>query len=528
MGRAWNESIEFKTIEINFEKGICTLCGSKLYVGVKGDRRIYTLGSPVRFKRKRAHCANPKCANSQRQLQPDEERDLALPRWKIGWDVFCWIGFRRFKRHWSVPQICEELRDSFSIDLSPDAIESYVLQYQVMVAARHQDIHRLCAAYDGIDKVVLSIDGLQPEKGHETLYVVRELRLGRVWFAEPLVSSSNAELNRLLQRAKNLCEEIGVEAIGWVSDKQSSIVRSVKEVFPGRPHRYCDNHFVRDAAKPITDLDSQGKVKMRSRVRGLRTIEQEVLEASRLSPKDEKVSPQACKIVMTYCSAVRGILNHNEGGPLQPAGYKMRNALQEIKDSLSRLLDRKIDAPIDPWLQRLSNHIETGTAHYDNGYRMEVEEGMAIIRVLSKHLQPEEGSCKQRKRRFDYLRKKLLKGTGKWDLQVGKIMTSFRDGLFAGGDSLDIPADNLALERWFKNPKGHARRITGNKHVGTKVVYLGPTLIPTLDAHLTIDRPLSSADLHAYINAAIPKGQMEATERHQTMVFAASKKKDSG
>ena len=54
-----------------------------------------------------------------------------------------------------------------------------------MLAARQQDPEWLADAYRDIPSLVLTIDGLQPEKGHETLYVVRELTCKRVWFAEP-------------------------------------------------------------------------------------------------------------------------------------------------------------------------------------------------------------------------------------------------------------------------------------------------------------------------------------------------------
>ena len=40
-----------------------------------------------------------------------------------------------------------------------------------------------------------------------------------------------------------------------------------------------------------------------------------------------------------------------------------------------------------------------------------------------------------------------------------KMMSSFEPGVFVGGESADCPADNLALERWFKRPKGHERRL---------------------------------------------------------------------
>ena len=40
--------------------------------------------------------------------------------------------------------------------------------YYTMRAARQQDPERLAAAYKEIDALVLTIDGLPPEKGHET------------------------------------------------------------------------------------------------------------------------------------------------------------------------------------------------------------------------------------------------------------------------------------------------------------------------------------------------------------------------
>ena len=92
-----------------------------------------------------------------------------MPRWCRGWDVVGWLGHRRFARHWSVPQLRLELQDTYQIRLSDDAIENYVGQYQTMLAARQQDPERVAEAYQDSEALVLTIDGLQPEKGHETL-----------------------------------------------------------------------------------------------------------------------------------------------------------------------------------------------------------------------------------------------------------------------------------------------------------------------------------------------------------------------
>src|SRR5438477_9168081 len=150
-----------------------------------------------------------------------------------------------------------------------------------MLAARQQDPQVLAAAYRNVAGLVLSIDGLQPEKGHETLYVVRDVQGKRIWFAEALLSSTADEVRRLLKRARDWASQLGLPVQLWLSDKQDAFVQGIAAEFPGVPHRYCANHFLRDLAKPLLSADSHAKVQMRSKVRGLRTIERAVLEQRR-------------------------------------------------------------------------------------------------------------------------------------------------------------------------------------------------------------------------------------------------------
>jgi hypothetical protein len=51
-----------------------------------------------------------------------------------------------------------------------------------------------------------------------------------------------------------------------------------------------------------------------------------------------------------------------------------------------------------------------------------------------------------------------------------------------GGDEPGLPHDILELERWFRLPKGHERRIHGHRHAGVRLVQQGATLLPALDA----------------------------------------------
>ena len=85
--------------------------------------------------------------------------------------------------------------------------------------------------------------------------------------------------------------------------------------------------------------------------------------------------------------------------------------------------------------------------------------------------------------------------------------------------------DNLDLERWFRLPKSHERRIHGRRHAGIRIVQDGPTLVLALDAHAAHPGPFTADDLLPYRTAREPPCQREALNRRKIMKKARSKKK---
>ena len=292
MSHPWAAGMAFRRIELSVQQRDCPFCGNYMHVCSHRRRHLFTLGGPVELLLRLVHCPRGECPGQARTYSPEAETAVAMPRWALGWDVFCWLGHRRFSRHWSVPTLRAELHDQWAIELSEDAIEKHLRRYQTMVAARQSDLELLGREYRDVGSVWLAIDGLQPEKGHETLYVVRELKQKRVWFAQSLLSSASAEVRQLFVQARVWAEQLKVEVCGWMSDKQDAFVQGVADVFPGVPHRFCENHFLRDLAQPVLEADSSAKVKLRSKVRGLRAIERQVLE-QRASQAVEASGPAA-------------------------------------------------------------------------------------------------------------------------------------------------------------------------------------------------------------------------------------------
>src|SRR6266487_7191282 len=198
MAYRWPAGTTFKRIDLDVQDRSCPACGRDMHVCDHRYHHLWTLQGPTQVVNRLVRCPDASCESRGCTFSPEAELCISMPRWCLGWDVFCWLGHRRFARHWSVPQLRAELGDSYHIALSADAIADYLPLYQTMVAARHQDAALLAETYHDIPDLVLTIDGLQPEKGHETLYVVRELRAQRVWFAEALLSSGAEEVRRLV------------------------------------------------------------------------------------------------------------------------------------------------------------------------------------------------------------------------------------------------------------------------------------------------------------------------------------------
>ena len=210
----------------------------------------------------------------------------------------------------------------------------------------------------------------------------------------------------------------------WMSDKQDAFVKCIADEFPGVPHRYCENHFFRDLAKPVLEMDSTAKKKMRAKVRGLRAIERNILNAGSsladqktLSDADGQVteSPpgneflgEGGSIVLDYCSVVRGILNDNHGGPQRPPGIRMLDALNEVSRSLNRLKKPPHGSRVHDLLVRLNDCIEKGVSGQRETFELVRFYTTHVCRVIEL-LSPDAGDAADRERQFEELQQTFQK-----------------------------------------------------------------------------------------------------------------------
>jgi hypothetical protein len=154
----------------------------------------------------------------------------------------------------------------------------------------------------------------------------------------------------------------------------------------------------------------------------------------------------------------------------------------------------------------------------------QIKEYVHEVKRVAATLDPSQGSVKQRKRRFHRLKRRLQNSGDQVRVQMAVVMVAFSAGLFAGPEVDQEIRDNLDLERWFRLPKGHERRIHGRKHAGVRLVQQGATLMPALDAHKDREEPFKPEELFGYKGAKPPRQEQEAMHRRKVMRRARSKK----
>jgi hypothetical protein len=201
----------------------------------------------------------------------------------------------------------------------------------------------------------------------------------------------------------------------------------------------------------------------------------------------------------------------------------MAEALGDVRASLHRNLDAHRGGRAHTHLQRLAGCIDRGVAEVQAEHHIVRQQRQAIERVAAT-LTCANGSATERQAQFTRLQEEFASLDTPFYHHVAGVMASCAAGLFVGGDTLPFLQDNLELERWFRQPKGHERRIHGHRHAGVRIVQEGPTLLLALDAHMTHPEPCIAHDLEPYQDASAPPCQVEALHRRKIMRKVRSKK----
>lgn len=277
------------SLTLSPERRDCPSCGGRMRIRYEGHRSVMTLDGLVRVRVKICRCEKLDCPSYHRPYRPESEGRLALPKHEFGLDVIALVGCLRHREHRSVPEI-HALLQGRGMLVCERSVTNLLERYEELLAARLDAPCRAAVAAQG--RVILALDGLQPDVGHEVLWVIRDCLSGRILLARSLLSSRATDLAGLL---REVTAALAVPVAGVVSDGQHSIRRAVAAALPGVPHQLCHFHYLREAARPIFEADRHAKKELKKQVRGIRPIERQV----------EGRGDVQGQVVAGYCAAVR-------------------------------------------------------------------------------------------------------------------------------------------------------------------------------------------------------------------------------
>jgi len=314
------------TYQLEAQRTQCVACGGALWVAYHKSRTISTLTGVAGLRLAVRRCQNAACALYHRAYRPEEEGGWALPRSTFGLDVIALVGQLRYATHSSVPEIHRHLVQR-GVRIAERTVTHLLHRYEELLAVHLSDQSRVHARLRAHGRVILALDGLQPDVGHEVLWVIRDCLSGEVLLARSLLSGTGKDLALLLQEVR---ATLPVPVAGVISDGQHPIRDAVARVWPGVPHQLCQFHYLREAARPLFEADRHAKKELKKRVRGVRPIERAV----------EGRDDAEAQVVRGYCLAVRSALTDDGRPPLCAAGLRLHERLSLIHASVQRVVQK--------------------------------------------------------------------------------------------------------------------------------------------------------------------------------------------
>ena len=324
----------------------CLECQSKLQRCVTiSDRMIITLTQVIRLVHCGYRCPQPECSGRKTLYRSAQADALALAGFTFGLDIVLFVGHQRLREHKTV----DEIHQSLSQQLAPLAqtisrreilflFEAYTALLRAGTEVTHDEGWK-----EQVRKnkgIVLSIDGIQPDKGNETIYLLRDVLTGRILHAENVTESTKERLKQLLAPVVAL----KVPVIGVISDAQPTELQAVAELWPETPHQICQFHAIREAGRLIYNADHRVKTDMRMRMQekthAYRHDLHNRLREAEESKEEPKQEIKQLQILEEYAATIEGALNLESQAPFQYGGLAMQEALTKIQASLEKLEKR--------------------------------------------------------------------------------------------------------------------------------------------------------------------------------------------
>jgi len=311
------------------EQRLCPVCQSVLKRDHIVWRKHLTFLAGVKQVISWAYCCTQTdCPAFKVSYQSLKAESLHLKYRRFSREVVIGVGYRRFWWHQTRAEIHAWLTQELHVRISEREVSHLILDFLALLRAGQPAYIR--SKLKGLKGLIIGLDGMQPEKGNDCLYIVREIQGRITLLAENLAESSQENLSQHLFEPLNaLVAELHLPWRGIVSDAQESlrlaVGRNLKEV----PHQACQSHCLREAGQLTFEADRAMKKELKASFRyALARLRKRIQAWS----ADDPFRP----VLLDYAEAMHSILLEGGLAPFELGGIKVFEALESLASSLSR------------------------------------------------------------------------------------------------------------------------------------------------------------------------------------------------
>ncbi|MHA1612889.1 MAG: hypothetical protein ACTSYU_12605 [Promethearchaeota archaeon] len=215
----------------------CNICGTPLkFAHADNGKLIHTLDGDIQQVAYKYTCPNEKCENFKRYFNPAPRYDY--DQHYFGKDVLNRISREIFVFKQNPGQIHLRLTLDYSLNISLRTVQR---MYNDCILVKADRIDKNTEEQITDNKgIVMAADAQDPGAGMDAIWLFTDCLTGRVFHTK---QSKTMPSEKLQIEIQGILAKFNTPLLGFVSDKQGSIVTCMKNYFPQVPHQYCTWHF---------------------------------------------------------------------------------------------------------------------------------------------------------------------------------------------------------------------------------------------------------------------------------------------
>lgn len=453
------------TVVFEAEPCTCPHCGKDLCIVQHRERWVETLDGVLHIISKDRGCNNKDCPYYLMFYhRPIEETIIALNGREFGLDIIIYIGESYLQDHNSLPEIHEELREKFGVDICEKTVCNLYQSYLALCNCVDGDSDRLQKKLRQQGGVILEVDGVQFDDRNPVLYLIKDAISGETLYGKRTVLRGKEDLIKILEKVK----EMDIPIIAIVTDKERGLVPAIETVFPGIPYQWCQYHFLKNLAIPMEeDLKELGE-SIRKGLSALKELRKKILkkrEKVLKSPEFRDPTLKEIELALDLCDKAIAACKTSGKPPLDPTACKRYKVLFQVREAVRIALQRSGG----PW--RLLKSLRDILAFLDDSRPLEyrIWERLSVIRKVAHIFKMESNSGQVRRVLRTLLNQ--IQSYIYWDRpymrefveHVITVTESYWNGLFQCYENPLIPKTSGEIESEFGSIKRSIRRTTGRK-----------------------------------------------------------------